>query len=242
MEVKDTGCGIKEEDLEKIFENFSQVDARQNCTAEGTGLGLSINRRLVELMGGSIRVESVYGEGTTFILEIVQEIVDQRSLAEVPVEIVKKEEELKLFVADDYRVLVVDDNLVNRKVAKGFLRPYGFTIDEAGSGREAVDKVSQTRYDIIFMDHMMPEMDGIEAVQIIRRDCGENGRLPVIIELTANAMEGVREMFLKEGFQDFITKPLDKKTLNEALLRWIPKQRRKESDTWEENLENRRKK
>ncbi len=242
MEVKDTGCGIKEEDLEKIFENFSQVDARQNCTAEGTGLGLSISRRLVELMGGSIRVESVYGEGTTFILEIVQEIVDQRSLAEVPVEIVKKEEELKLFVADDYRVLVVDDNLVNRKVAKGFLRPYGFTIDEAGSGREAVDKVSQTRYDIIFMDHMMPEMDGIEAVQIIRRDCGENGRLPVIIALTANAMEGVREMFLKEGFQDFITKPLDKKTLNEALLRWIPKQRRKESDTWEENLENRRKK
>ena len=89
---------------------------------------------------------------------------------------------------------------------------------------------------------MMPEMDGIEAVQIIRRDCGENGRLPVIIALTANAMEGVREMFLKEGFQDFITKPLDKKTLNEALLRWIPKQRRKESDTWEENLENRRKK
>lgn len=242
MEVKDTGCGIKEEDLEKIFENFSQVDARQNRTAEGTGLGLSISRRLVELMGGSIRVESVYGEGTTFILEIVQEIVDQRSLAEVPVEIVKKEEELKLFVADDYRVLVVDDNLVNRKVAKGFLRPYGFTIDEAGSGREAVDKVSQTRYDIIFMDHMMPEMDGIEAVQIIRRDCGENGRLPVIIALTANAMEGVREMFLKEGFQDFITKPLDKKTLNEALLRWIPKQRRKESDTWEENLENRRKK
>lgn len=242
MEVKDTGCGIKEEDLEKIFENFSQVDARQNRTAEGTGLGLSISRRLVELMGGSIRVESVYGEGTTFILEIVQEIVDQRSLAEVPVEIVKKEEELKLFVADDYRVLVVDDNLVNRKVAKGFLRPYGFTIDEAGSGREAVDKVSKTRYDIIFMDHMMPEMDGIEAVQIIRRDCGENGRLPVIIALTANAMEGVREMFLKEGFQDFITKPLDKKTLNEALLRWIPKQRRKESDTWEENLENRRKK
>ena len=87
----------------------------------------------------------------------------------------------------------------------------------------------------------MPEMDGIEAVQIIRRDCGENGSLPIIIALTANAMEGVREMFLQEGFQDFITKPLDKKTLNEALLKWIPKQRRKESDTWEENLKNRRK-
>lgn len=241
MEVQDTGCGIKQEDLEKIFEIFSQVDAKQNRSAEGTGLGLSISRRLVELMGGSIRVESVYGEGTTFILEIIQKIVDTKSLSEMPKEVVREEEEIRFFVADDYHVLVVDDNLVNRKVAKGFLRPYGFHIDEAGSGREAVDMVSQTRYDIIFMDHMMPEMDGIEAVQIIRRDCGENGTLPVIIALTANAMEGVRELFLQQGFQDFITKPLDKKALNEALLRWIPEGRRKEGKTWKENLENRRK-
>ncbi len=241
MEVEDTGCGIQKEDLEKIFENFSQVDAKQNRSVEGTGLGLSISRRLVELMGGSIRVESVYGEGTTFILEIIQKIVDETSLSEMPQEIVREEEELRLFVADDYHVLVVDDNLVNRKVARGFLRPYGLVIDEAGSGQEAVDKVSQTKYDMIFMDHMMPEMDGIEAVQIIRRDCGENGTRPVVIALTANAMEGVREMFLQQGFQDFITKPLDRKTLNEALLRWIPKERRKESETWEENLENRRK-
>lgn len=238
MEVRDTGCGIRKEDLEKIFENFSQVDAKQNRSVEGTGLGLSISRRLVELMGGSIRVESVYGEGTTFRLDIIQKIVDTKSLSEVPEEIVKKEEELRLFVVDDYHVLVVDDNLVNRKVARGFLRPYGFLIDEAGSGREAIDMVSRTRYDIIFMDHMMPEMDGIEAVQIIRKDCGENGRLPVIIALTANAMEGVREKFLQQGFQDFITKPLDKKTLNEALIRWIPEWRRKESATWEENVEN----
>jgi len=241
MEVQDTGCGIKQEDLEKIFEIFSQVDAKQNRSVEGTGLGLSISRRLVELMGGSIRVESVYGEGTTFILEIIQKIVDTKSLSEMPKEVVREEEEIRFFVADDYHVLVVDDNLVNRKVAKGFLRPYGFLIDEAGSGREAVDMVSQTRYDIIFMDHMMPEMDGIEAVQIIRRDCGENGTLPVIIALTANAMEGVRELFLQQGFQDFITKPLDKKALNEALLRWIPEGRRKEGKTWKENLENRRK-
>lgn len=241
MEVEDTGCGIQKEDLVKIFENFSQVDAKQNRSVEGTGLGLSISRRLVELMGGNIRVESVYGEGTTFILEMIQEIVDTRSLSEVPEEIVRKEEEIRLFVADDYRVLVVDDNLVNRKVARGFLRPYGFAIDEAGGGREAIDKVLRTRYDIIFMDHMMPEMDGIEAVQVIRKDCGENGTFPVIIALTANAMEGVREMFLQRGFQDFITKPLDKKTLNEALLRWIPEGRRKESETWEENVINRRK-
>lgn len=241
MEVQDTGCGIKAEDLEKIFENFSQVDARQNRSVEGTGLGLSISRRLVELMGGNIRVESVYGEGTTFILEIIQEIVDQKPLSEAPEETIKEAEELQLFVADNYRVLVVDDNLVNRKVARGFLRPYGFVIEEAAGGREAVEKVKETKYDMIFMDHMMPEMDGIEAVQIIRTDCGENGTLPVIIALTANAMEGVREMFLQKGFQDFVTKPLDKKTLNVTLLKWIPKERRKESATWEENVENRRK-
>lgn len=241
MEVEDTGCGIKEEDLDKIFENFSQVDAKRNRTVEGTGLGLSITRHLVELMGGSIRVESVYGEGTTFILEIPQKIVDARSLSEVPKEIEKKAEEIQLFSAEDCRVLVVDDNLVNRKVAKGFLKPYRFIMDEADSGKAAIEHVRQTKYDIIFMDHMMPEMDGIEAVHLIRSECGENGASPVIIALTANAMEGVREMFLRNGFQDFITKPLDKKALNDALLRWIPEERRKEPDTWEESVEKMRK-
>ena len=96
-------------------------------------------------------------------------------------------------------------------------------------------------YDSIFKDHMMPEMDGIEAVQLIRTECGENGTRPVIIALTANAMEGVREMFLANGFQDFITKPLDKKALNEALLKWIPEQRRREPDTWEKSVEKMRK-
>ncbi len=241
MEVKDTGCGIKEEDLNKIFENFNQVDAKRNRTVEGTGLGLSITRHLVELMGGNIRVESKYGEGTTFILEIPQKIVDARSLSEAPKEIEKKEDEIKLFLAEDCRVLVVDDNLVNRKVAKGFLKPYRFQMDEAESGQAAIDRVKQTKYDIIFMDHMMPEMDGIEVVQLIRSECGENGTSPVVIALTANAMEGVREMFLQNGFQDFITKPLDKKALNDALLKWIPEERRKEPDTWEESVEKMRK-
>lgn len=241
IEVKDTGCGIREEDLGKIFENFSQVDAKRNRTVEGTGLGLSITRHLVELMGGNIRVESVYGEGTTFILEIPQRIVDRRTLTELPKEVVREADEIKPFRAEDCRVLVVDDNLVNRKVARGFLRPYGFIIDEAESGRKSIECVRETKYDIIFMDHMMPEMDGIEAVQLIRSECGENGTLPVIIALTANAMEGVREMFLENGFQDFITKPLDKKALNEALQKWIPEERRKEPDTWEQSVERMRK-
>lgn len=241
IEVRDTGCGIKEEDLGKIFENFSQVDAKRNRSVEGTGLGLSITRHLVELMRGTIRVESVYGEGTVFILDIPQRIVDRRSLTEVPRESVRKEDEIEPFSAEDCRVLVVDDNLVNRKVARGFLRPYGFMIDEADSGPKSIECVRQTKYDIIFMDHMMPEMDGIEAVQIIRSECGENGTQPVIIALTANAMEGVRDMFLSNGFQDFITKPLDKRTLNEALKKWIPEQRRREPDTWEQSVEKMRK-
>ena len=241
FEVSDTGCGIREEDLGKIFENFSQVDAKRNRTVEGTGLGLSITRHLVELMGGSIRVESVYGEGTTFILEIPQRVVDRRTLTELPREVVSEEDEIKPFRAEDCRVLVVDDNLVNRKVARGFLRPYGFIIDEAESGGKSIACVKETKYDIIFMDHMMPEMDGIEAVQLIRSECGENGTLPVIIALTANAMEGVREMFLENGFQDFITKPLDKKALNEALKKWIPEERRREPDTWEQSVEKMRK-
>ena len=239
--VKDTGCGIREEDLGKIFENFSQVDAKRNRTVEGTGLGLSITRHLVELMGGNIRVESVYGEGTTFILEIPQRIVDNRTLMEVPTEVVRVADEIKPFQAEDCRVLVVDDNLVNRKVARGFLKPFGFIIDEAESGRKSIECVKETKYDIIFMDHMMPEMDGIEAVRLIRSECGENGTFPVIIALTANAMEGVREMFLKNGFQDFITKPLDKKALNEALQKWIPEERRKDTDTWEQSVEKMRK-
>ncbi len=241
IEVRDTGCGIKEEDLGKIFENFSQVDAKRNRAVEGTGLGLSITRHLVALMGGAIRVESVYGEGTAFILDIPQKIVDRRSLTEVPKETVGEEEEIQVFTAEDCRVLVVDDNLVNRKVAKGFLRPYGLIIDEADGGMKSIECVRQAKYDIIFMDHMMPEMDGIEAVQIIRSECGENGTMPVIIALTANAMEGVREMFLQNGFQDFITKPLDKRALNEALRKWIPEKRRKAPDTWEESVEKMRK-
>jgi signal transduction histidine kinase/FixJ family two-component response regulator len=241
IEVRDTGCGIKKEDLAKIFENFSQVDAKRNRSVEGTGLGLSITRHLVELMNGTIRVESVYGEGTVFILDIPQKIVDHRSLTEMPRETVRKEDEIQAFTAEGCRVLVVDDNLVNRKVARGFLRPYGFAIDEAESGAKSIACVKQKKYDIIFMDHMMPEMDGIEAVRIIRSECGENGTLPVIIALTANAMEGVREMFLENGFQDFITKPLDKKALNEALKKWIPEQRRKEPDTWEQSVEKMRK-
>ena len=231
--VQDTGIGIKQENLERIFEDFKQVDSGRNRGVEGTGLGLSITKRFVQMMKGSIEVESVYGEGSTFIVTIPQKIVDSRTLAEMPDTEEEVSEEMENFVVDGYKVLVVDDNLINRKVAMGFLKNYGFELYEAESGREAIEMVKKTRFNIIFMDHMMPEMDGIEATRIIREECGVNGRTPVVIALTANAMAGVREKFLNNGFQDFIAKPLDRKPLNEVLSRWIPnayKQEIKEGD------------
>lgn len=230
--IEDTGCGIREEDLKKIFDNFKQVDSRRNRSVEGTGLGLSITKHLVELMEGAITVESEYGKGSAFTVEIPQRIVDGRPLSEVPEAEGRKEEKLEPFSVKNFKALVVDDNLINRKVARILLQSYGMEITEADSGPAAIALVKENRYDIIFMDHMMPEMDGIEAVQIIRGECGENGSLPVIIALTANAMEGVKETFLKNGFHDFITKPLDRRQLHEALLRWIPEDKRTAGTEW----------
>ena len=228
--VEDTGCGIKEKDLSKIFEDFRQVDSRRNRSAEGTGLGLAIVKQLVELMGGTIRVESTYGKGTTVTITIPQKIVDKRSISEMP-KIPQEEQKVEdTFTAPGVKVLIVDDNVINRKVARGFLKNYAFDLTEAESGPEAIALVRDVRYDIIFMDHMMPGMDGIEAAEIIRRDCGENGAAPIMVALTANAMEGMREHFLECGFQDFIAKPLDRRELNQLLLRWVPEKYRQTGD------------
>ena len=233
--VEDTGCGIRQEDLEKIFEDFRQVDSKRNRSVEGTGLGLAIVKHLVELMGGVINVESVYGEGTAVTVTIPQRIVDRCPIAEMP-EISQAEQGPdETFTAPGVKVLIVDDNAVNRKVARNFLKNYAFELDEAESGPKAIELVRQKRYDIIFMDHMMPMMDGIEAMEIIRRDCGENGNGAIFIALTANAMEGMRQRFLDKGFQDFISKPLDRKELRQILTRWVPEERRQAKDGREES-------
>ncbi len=233
--IEDTGCGIREEDLGKIFEDFRQVDSKRNRSAEGTGLGLTIVKHMVELMNGTIEVKSTYGRGTSFTITIPQKIVDSRPISEMT-EIPQTDDNiLDIFTAPEVKVLIVDDNVINRKVARGYLKKYAFDLTEAESGPEAIESVRADRFDIIFMDHMMPGMDGIEATDIIRKDCGENGTTPVVVALTANAMEGMREHFLKCGFDDFISKPLDRKELNQLLLRWVPIDRRQTESGEEES-------
>jgi len=226
FEIQDTGCGIREEDRDSIFENFRQLDAKRNRTVEGTGLGLSIVKRLVELMGGSICFESVYGQGTTFTVELPQRIVDARTLAEAPEPPAKQEMRVEYFSSPETKALVVDDNQVNRKVAWRFLKSYSLDLAEAASGPESIELARKQRYDLIFMDHMMPEMDGVEAAARILAEYGGDGEPPVMIALTANAMEGMREQFMDKGFQDFIAKPLDRVALHALLLKWIPPERR----------------
>ena len=183
-EIADTGRGIKPEDMEKIFSSFQQVDSKRNRNIEGSGLGLTITKQLLELMGGSIHVESVYGVGSTFVFDLPQKVIDATpadvSKLDEVVERIDAEMESFTFVAPQARVLVVDDNAVNLTVTKGLLEPLEMQIDTAISGREAIDMVQQNMYDLVFMDHMMPEMDGVETTHEIRRRFPEYADLPII--------------------------------------------------------------
>ncbi|MDR0720472.1 MAG: response regulator, partial [Treponema sp.] len=250
--VEDTGKGIKKEDMGKLFSEYSQVDARANRKIEGTGLGLSITKKLVDMMGGAIEVQSVYGKGSTFTARIRQGIVSPEPLGRKMVENLKsfrfREEQnkrRKIFVRSFMpygRVLVVDDVSTNLDVAKGLMLPYGLTIDCVSSGKAAIDKIRQEKvqYDVIFMDHMMPEMDGVETVHIIRNEIGtEYAKNIPIVALTANALAGNEEMFLANGFNDFISKPIDLQRLNNVLNQWIRDRHGEESvkDTVPEPME-----
>lgn len=334
--ISDTGSGIKEEDMDKLFKSFQQLDSKRNRNIEGTGLGLAISKQLVSLMHGRIRVDSVYGKGSTFSFIVPQKVVKDRPsigrpagtvvaaglidsgyiadeleidmprmgvaysrlgsekelgrlaqmgagwlfveqplytgavhsfLREHPeitgvvlvnframrsynlpnVRVVKKPlyslslagvfngEETYAgfaqmqtddfeFTAPEAEVLIVDDNAINLTVATGLLEPLNMKIDTALSGKEAVEKITDKRYDIIFMDHMMPEVDGVETTRIIRRLLGENGQVP-IIALTANAMDGTKEMFLDEGMNDFVAKPIELRVILSKLRAWLPEEK-----------------
>jgi CheY-like chemotaxis protein/anti-sigma regulatory factor (Ser/Thr protein kinase) len=232
--IQDTGIGIKKEDMSKLFSEYNQVDAKSNRRIEGTGLGLSITKRLVELMDGSISVESEYGKGSVFSIRIRQGYVNGNILGkELAGNIsgfqftaerrITKGKLMRVYMPYA-AVLVVDDVTVNLDVAKGMLKPYGMTVDCATSGQKAIDLVreAKVKYDAIFMDHMMPDMDGVEAVRIIRNEIGtEYARTVPIIAFTANAIVGNDKLFLQNGFQAFLSKPIDIMQLDVILNRWV---------------------
>lgn len=335
VSVSDTGIGIKEKDLEKLFSNFQQVDTRRNHSIEGTGLGLSICKRLLDIMQGKITVESEYGKGSTFTFTLPQlvavaapiaklapgkivrvlvfEPVDYRlsalknafstltenvefaddtnnfkqmiimnsythifianeqysevsdDLKELPqntkvivlanigddvdsnINIVnrpvysslvasilndqnyvanfRKNDQFYIpFTAEQAKILIVDDNIVNLKVAEGLMKPYNMQITTASSGNECLKLLDDNYYDIIFMDHMMPELDGIDTLKLIRKRDGDYFKNVPIIALTANAVSGVREMFMSEGFNDYLTKPIEIAKLERAIKSHLPKQ------------------
>ena len=200
VSVKDTGIGVKEENIDKLFNVFQRVDLKKNKVIEGTGLGLAITKQLVELMGGTINVESIYGEGSCFMVKLPQKIIDSEPMGEFYREGKDsqsgKENYKKQFEAPDASILLVDDVEMNLVVIKCLLQETKLQIDTAKSGQECLQKVMEKKYDIIFMDHMMPEMDGIETLQhmVKMQDC-PNIKTPVIA-LTANAIAGVKEMYL----------------------------------------------
>jgi len=232
--VKDTGVGIKTEDIPKLFKDYSQFNTQTSRNAESTGLGLSITKYLVDKMGGTITFESEYGKGMTFFVRLRQQFVSN-----VPIGRETANNFMNVRFADNKRaqnallkrtnlsyasVLVVDDVQTNLDVTRGMLIPYGLYIDCALNGQQAIDMIrnENPRYDAVFMDHMMHNMDGIETVRIIREEIGTNyARNVPIIALTANAIIGNEKMFLEHGFQAFISKPIDIVRLDSILCRWV---------------------
>ena len=227
VKVKDTGIGIKKEDISKLFRKFERVDMENNSTVEGTGLGLAITGSLLEMMGGEISVESEYGKGSEFTVSIPQKIVSEEPIGNFREKFEKSISELKApkenFHAPTAQILIVDDTVMNLTVARGLLKKTRVIIDTAMSGEESIELAKEKAYDLILMDQRMPGMDGITAMHHIKEDGnGLNAGTPVIC-LTADAVSGAREKYLAEGFEDYITKPIDSRALLDALLNYLPK-------------------
>ncbi|MDR2507978.1 MAG: response regulator [Candidatus Accumulibacter sp.] len=232
--VQDSGIGIRQEDIDKLFSDYNQVNVKSNRSVEGTGLGLSITKKMVEMMDGSISVKSVFGKGSIFTVRIKQKAAANAEIGNDIVQALQRfdytsnkrlrNSSISRAYIPYAKVLVVDDVQSNLDVAKGIMKPYGMHIDCVTSGAEAVRlmREEKIRYNAIFMDHMMPEMDGIEATRIIREEIGtEYAKTIPIIALTANAVAGSEESFLMHGFQAFLSKPVDIQRMDSVINRWV---------------------
>jgi PAS domain S-box-containing protein len=209
--VSDTGIGIREKDIPTLFDAFEQFDVRKNRNIKGTGLGLTITKTIVEMMDGRITVDSIYGQGTSFHIEIPKILGDEALIQNT-------EDKKTVFFAPDAKILIVDDNKLNLDVAYGLLNLCKINSDTVLSGKQAIEVVQQNNYDLILMDHMMPEMTGVEATKIIR----DMGITIPIIAFTASAVTGAKEIMLKAGMNDYLSKPVRKSELMYMVKKWIP--------------------
>ena len=225
--VSDTGIGIKTEDIPYLFSAFKRVDETATRHIEGTGLGLSIVKQLVDLMGGKITVNSVYTKGSTFIIEIPQRVEREGTVGEydfTKVDAKKRPEYVPKFEAPEARILVVDDNEANLMVVSKLLRDTKVKIDAVSSGAEALKKTLNVKYDVIFMDHLMPEMDGIECHRRIKEQTGGRCRETSIVILTANADEESKALYARESFDGYLSKPVSGEELENELYQFLPKE------------------
>ena len=224
VSVKDTGIGIRKEDKEKMFESFGRLDEVKNHSIEGTGLGMSIVTSLLGMMDSKLQLESVYGEGSEFSFVVYQQIADETPIGDYEMrlkESVRKKEMDTLLNAPSARVLVVDDNEMNLKVAQNLLKLCQIKPDTAASGEETIEQMRQKHYDIVFLDHMMPGMDGMETLVRLK----EQELIPddtAMIALTANAVLGAKEGYLDAGFKDYLSKPIEVKELVHKLREYLP--------------------
>ena len=228
IQVSDTGIGIRQEDMGKLFGNFERLDLEKNRNIEGTGLGLAITKKLAEAMGGSVEVTSEYGRGSTFSVRLPQKVVDSTPIGEFEMEAVAETDTqgvyMEKFHAPEARILVVDDNNMNLMVVKGLLKKTKVQIVTCNNGRECLERMQKEHFHIILLDHMMPGMDGMEVIK--RTRTLENNRCTStpIIALTANALKGMKEMYLEAGFTDYLSKPVDGEKLEQMVRKYLPEE------------------
>ena len=228
IQVQDSGIGIKKSDMDKLFLNFTRIDEQKNRNIQGTGLGLSLTKKLVELMGGNIHVTSEYGEGSVFTAVIPQQIVDREPLGDFQQKyqqyIHSAEMDEQILLAPEARILVVDDVEMNLKVAQNYLKQTGAKVDLAYSGAECLRMICQKKYDMILLDHMMPEMDGIETLEAMKQSKDHLNVETPVIALTANAIVGAKEKYLEAGFANYLSKPIRENELMEMLRAYLSKE------------------
>lgn len=226
LSVKDTGIGIKKSDIPKLFGVFQRMDSTARNKKDRTGLGLAITNRLVEMMGGRLEVQSTYGKGSEFSFSIAQKVIDNAPLGDFEKQynesLRSTENYTQKFIAPMGRILIVDDNAMNLAVAQGLLKQTRLQIDVASSGEECLALIKRKTYHLICLDHMMPVMDGVETLHAIRALEGNPSADIPVIALTANAVAGAREFYLNEGFQDYLTKPIDADKFENMLIEYLP--------------------